>query len=163
MLKNINAILPLTTDKVSIVGSNAQSAADPNYFPDRGGINGHIGIGWGSGSTDFPYLVSPLEAFNNRFNGTTKFVSDLSTRHGGVGIVFVYADSGEAYITVDGNAGDRTNWKLWDDGDELILNAIKVFDSVIVAVTSPGPVDMTRWIDKVEAVVFTTFLGQGAL
>jgi hypothetical protein len=34
-------------------------------------------------------------------------------------IVFVNADSGEGYINVDGNEGDRNNLTLWKNGDDL--------------------------------------------
>ena len=35
-------------------------------------------------------------------------------------IVFVNADSGEGYISVDGNEGDRKNLTLWKNGDDLV-------------------------------------------
>lgn len=37
-----------------------------------------------------------------------------------VAIVFSVADSGEEYITVDGNMGDRNNLSLWNNGDNLV-------------------------------------------
>ena len=37
-------------------------------------------------------------------------------------IVFVNSDSGEGYISVDGNEGDRNNLTLWKNGDTLITN-----------------------------------------
>jgi predicted heme/steroid binding protein len=38
-------------------------------------------------------------------------------------LVFVNADSGEGYITVDGNVGDGTNITLWHGGEALIAAA----------------------------------------
>ncbi len=38
-----------------------------------------------------------------------------------VAIVFSLADSGEGYITVDGNEGDRNNLTLWNNGDSLVM------------------------------------------
>lgn len=35
-------------------------------------------------------------------------------------MVFATADSGEEYITVDGNIGDRNNLSLWNNGDNLV-------------------------------------------
>lgn len=35
-------------------------------------------------------------------------------------VVSVYANSGEAYLNVDGNQGDRKDLKLWDNGDRLV-------------------------------------------
>jgi hypothetical protein len=40
----------------------------------------------------------------------------------GVAIVFVNADSGEDYITVDGNQGDRNNISVWHNGDNLVTH-----------------------------------------
>lgn len=34
--------------------------------------------------------------------------------------MFSTADSGEEYIVVDGNVGDRNNLSLWNNGDELV-------------------------------------------
>jgi beta-glucosidase len=37
-----------------------------------------------------------------------------------IAIVFVNADSGEEFITVEGHKGDRNNLGLWHDGDKLV-------------------------------------------
>ena len=41
-------------------------------------------------------------------------------------IVFVNSDSGEGYINVDGNEGDRNNLTLWKNGDILITNVSSI-------------------------------------
>jgi len=75
-------------------------------------------MGWGSGTVDFPYLIDPLSAIRTRASsdGTTVTVasSDSDTNAAksaatgkDVAIVFITADSGEGYITVEGNQGDR--------------------------------------------------------
>lgn len=38
----------------------------PNGFSDRGGDDGILAMGWGSGTANFPYLISPLEAIQAR-------------------------------------------------------------------------------------------------
>lgn len=38
----------------------------PNGFSDRGGDDGVLAMGWGSGSADFPYLIDPLSAIQPR-------------------------------------------------------------------------------------------------
>jgi beta-glucosidase len=35
-------------------------------------------------------------------------------------IVFITADSGEGYITVEGNAGDRNNLDPWHSGYDIV-------------------------------------------
>jgi beta-glucosidase len=75
-------------------------------------------MGWGSGTTQFPYLVDPLSAITACANtdGTTissslkdsDLVTAASTARGkDVAMVFINADSGEGYLTVEGNQGDR--------------------------------------------------------
>ena len=67
-------------------------------------------MGWGSGTTEFPYLVDPLSAISSHAaaDGTTVRTSisnsDLaaaSATAAGVEVAFVFvnADSGEGYIT----------------------------------------------------------------
>jgi beta-glucosidase len=38
-----------------------------------------------------------------------------------VAFVFANADSGEGYIAVEGNFGDRINLNLWHNGDKLVM------------------------------------------
>jgi beta-glucosidase len=75
-------------------------------------------MGWGSGTTQFPYLVDPLSAITAcaSTDGTTiskslkdsDLVTAASTARGkDVAMVFINADSGEDYLTVEGNQGDR--------------------------------------------------------
>lgn len=119
LLKN-NGALPLNKPRsVVIVGNDAGPAImGPNGFGDRGGDDGILAMGWGSGTANFPYLISPLEAIQSRarkdrssvnwylnnwdLNGVTSVVQQQE-----VALVFVNADSGEQYLTVDGNEGDR--------------------------------------------------------
>ncbi|KAJ6524599.1 glycoside hydrolase superfamily [Mycena vulgaris] len=66
-------------------------------------------------------------------------------------LVFVNADSGEGYIPVDGNVGDRTNITLWHGGEALIAATAAVCANTIVA-----------WIDhpNVTAVLHAGLPGQ---
>lgn len=38
----------------------------PNGFADRGGDDGILAMGWGSGTANFPYLIDPLSAIQER-------------------------------------------------------------------------------------------------
>lgn len=69
-------------------------------------------------TADFPYLIDPLAAIKSRSStdGTTitQSLNDNDTTAAktaatgkDVAIVFITADSGEGYLTVEGNAGDR--------------------------------------------------------
>lgn len=63
-------------------------------------------------------------------------------------LVFVNADSGEGYINVDGNAGDRNNLTLWHGGEALISNVASVCANTIVVQHVVGPVLVESWIDN---------------
>jgi beta-glucosidase len=74
-----------------------------------------------SRTADFPYLVDPLSAITNRSksDGTTisSSLSDTDLNAAmtaalgkDAALVFISADSGEGYITVEGNAGDRYDY-----------------------------------------------------
>ena len=69
-------------------------------------------------TAEFPYLITPLDAIKSRSSADGTVVtstlsdSDLNAATSvatgkDVAIVFIAADSGEGYITVEGNAGDR--------------------------------------------------------
>ena len=68
LLKNEGNALPLRKPRsIVIIGDVAGPALHgPNGFSDRGGDDGVLGMGWGSGTAQFPYLVSPLEAIQAR-------------------------------------------------------------------------------------------------
>ena len=40
-----------------------------------------------------------------------------------IAMVFVNANSGEEFITVEGHKGDRNHLNLWHDGDRLVIIA----------------------------------------
>ncbi|KAG1315549.1 hypothetical protein G6F60_008026 [Rhizopus arrhizus] len=78
-----------------------------------------------------------------------------------VAFVFSNSDSGEQYITVDGNVGDRNNLSLWHNGDNLINAVADANKNTVVVIHSVGPVLMP-WIDhpNIKAVVWPGLPGQ---
>lgn len=64
VLKNERGALPLhRPKKLALLGSGAGPAYQgANFYSDRGGVDGVLGTGWGSGSAEYAYLVSPYEA-----------------------------------------------------------------------------------------------------
>ena len=68
LLKNTNNTLPLTGKEkfTAVFGSDAGSNPyGPNGCSDRGCDNGTLAMAWGSGSANFPYLVTPETAIQN--------------------------------------------------------------------------------------------------
>ncbi|ODO05536.1 hypothetical protein I350_04587 [Cryptococcus amylolentus CBS 6273] len=175
LLKNDNNALPLSTPRsVALIGSDLAPPTDgANGFTDRGGIGGHTAMGWGSGSAEFPYLVDPLSAISQRAREggaiINSYLDDWNTQNASywasgaeVAIVGVHALSGEEYITVDGNDGDRNNLTLWTNGDNLVQAVASTNNNTIVVVHSPGPIIVESWIDhpNVTAVLWAGLPGQ---
>lgn len=123
LLKNVNGALPLTGKEplTAVFGYDAGGNPDgPNSCSDRGCDNGTLGMAWGSGSTDFTYLVTPDTAIQNEVlsqggsyesvlnNYGLDYIGQLAHRSN-VSIVFANSDAGEWYLQVDGNLGERNN------------------------------------------------------
>ena len=154
LLKNTNNALPLTGKEklTGVFGNDAGSnPAGPNGCANRGCDNGTLAMGWGSGTAEFPYLVTPETALQNEVVSnlgnfqsiTDNFAADqiqaLATA-ASVAIVFANADGGEGFISVDGNDGDRKNLTLWQGGDTLIRNVSALCNNTIVVLHTIGPV-----------------------
>ncbi|OJA09073.1 hypothetical protein AZE42_06761 [Rhizopogon vesiculosus] len=177
LLKNENGALPLNKPRnLVLFGSDAgPGKSGPNEFSDQGGSDGILAMGWGSGTADFPYLISPLEGIQERArqDGSSVFwdFDDWNTALASnmafgqaVAVVFIDSDSGEDYITVDGNQGDRNNLTAWHNGDNLVLAVAAQNNNTIVVVNSVGPLIVEPWIEhpNVTAVVWAGIQGQEA-
>lgn len=172
LLKNTNNTLPLrAAGSVAVFGSAAAANPDGiNACSDKGCNKGTLTMGWGSGSADLPYLDSPITALRQRSPNVTEYLTDnfpsnIPTNED-VALVFITADSGENYITVEGNPGDRTSAGLyaWHNGDELVKKAAEAYSSVVVILQTVGPILMEEWHDlpTVKAIVFQHLPGQEA-
>ncbi|KAH9922145.1 beta-glucosidase [Amylocystis lapponica] len=178
LLKNTRNALPLKAPR-SLASSVRSDASDaplgPNGYIDRGGDDGVLAMGWGSGSCQFPYLISPADAIQDRArvdgSSVTWYYDDWNTTGAAdavvdldVAIVFANADSGEGYITVDGNLGDRNNLTLWNNADALIQAVAAQNNNTIVVVHSVGPSILEAWIEhpNVTALIWANIPGQEA-
>ncbi|KAL1938113.1 hypothetical protein VTO73DRAFT_11942 [Trametes versicolor] len=179
LLKNTDSALPLKKPRsIALIGNDAgPSSRGPNGFTDRGGDDGILAMGWGSGSAQFPYLISPLEAIQARarkdssgsqvswfLNNWDLAGAQATALDQDVALVFVNADAGEGYITVDGNEGDRKNLTLWDNAEALIEAVASVNRNTVVVAHSVGPAIIESWIDNpnITAVVWAGLPGQEA-
>ncbi|KAK7681535.1 hypothetical protein QCA50_015267 [Cerrena zonata] len=175
LLKNEKNALPLKKPKnIVLIGNDAGPALrGPNNFLDRSGDDGVLAVGWGSGTNQFPYLITPLEAIQARArqdrSGVSWFLDDFDTAGAAnasvgqeVALVFVNTDSGEEYLIVDGNEGDRKNLTLWHNGEDLIQAVASKNKNTIVIAHSVGAVIMESWIDhpNITAVVWAGLAGQ---
>ncbi|KAH7924395.1 family 3 glycoside hydrolase [Leucogyrophana mollusca] len=178
LLKNERGVLPLDKPKTLVlVGSDAgPPTSGPNEYVDQGGDpSGILAVGWGSATDNFTYLISPYEAIQARAREDQTSVSwnfndwDLDAAGNDVigkevAIVFVISDSGEGYITVDGNAGDRQNLTAWHQGDDLILAVAAQNNNTIVVTNSVGPMIIEPWVEhpNVTAIVWASLGGNEA-
>jgi beta-glucosidase len=176
LLKNQEGLLPLNKPAtLAIVGDDARDhPLGPNACPERGCLNGTLAMGYGSGTAEFPYLVSPLTALQLQVqaDNTTliKAVTsnwDLDAARAAaaaadVAIVFAAATAGENFITIDGNAGDRNNLTLWANGDALIRAVAGVNPNTVVVLHTPGPViiDYAEQHPNVSAILWAGLPGQ---
>ncbi|KAF7358310.1 Beta-glucosidase [Mycena venus] len=179
LLKNTNKALPLAVTnikRIAILGSDAGPNPDgANACSDRGCSQGTMAMGWGSGTANFPYLIDPLQAITSHIQSIdptvvidsvlndfdlaqVRTVSSLADTC----LVFASADSGEGYINVGGNQGDRNNITLWHGGDALISTTAASCANTIVVQHTVGPVTMEAWIDhpNVTAVLYAGVPGQ---
>lgn len=174
LLKNANNILPLKKpSSIAVIGTDAQTnPSGANACNDRGCDTGTLAMGWGSGTCQFPYLTDPLSAIQTQASadGTTitRSLSDTASsgataaQNAQYAIVFVNSDSGEGYITVEGNGGDRLNLDPWHSGNALVQAVAAVNTRTIVVVHSVGPVILESILAQpnVQAVVWAGLPGQ---
>ncbi|KAI9270672.1 glycoside hydrolase superfamily [Phascolomyces articulosus] len=176
LLKNEDNILPLKQDsinKLAIIGSDA--GPDPeglNKCQDGSCSRGTLTQGWGSGSCYLPYLVTPLDGITDRADDSIEITSTLDdwdlenaakiAADADIAFVFAKSDSGEMYIVVDDNPGDRNNLTLWYNGENLIKAVADANDNTVVVIHSVGPIDMSSWIDhpNIKAIVWPGLPGQ---
>ncbi|KAH8591260.1 putative beta-glucosidase L [Bisporella sp. PMI_857] len=176
LLKNTDNVLPLRRPKsIAIIGSSAiNNPKGINSCQDMGCNQGTLTMGWGSGSATLPYVSAPLDAISARAKqeGTTITSSTTDTSSSGAAtaqkadfaLVFITADSGEAYITVEGHAGDRNNLDAWHSGADLVKAIAAVNKNTIVVVHSTGPILLESFVQlsNVKAIVWAGLPGQEA-
>ncbi|KAI1413972.1 glycoside hydrolase family 3 protein [Hypoxylon sp. FL1857] len=168
LLKNEGNILPLKKPgKLGLVGSAAVvNPQGMNSCTDQGCNTGALGMGWGSGTASYAYFSAPADAIRTRAqaDGTQISLSssDSTSSVGSavndadIAIVFITSDSGEGYITVENNVGDRNNLDPWHNGNDLVKAVAAANKNVIVVVHSVGPVILETILAQpnVKAIVW---------
>ncbi|KAF7300310.1 Fn3-like domain-containing protein [Mycena chlorophos] len=174
LLKNTGS-LPLSVKKLKRVGVFGSDAAPRPAGPnscqdgtsDKGCDEGTLAMGWGSGTANFPYLIDPFAAISQHiysidptvviegvlldyaFAANAPVASNADTC-----LVFVNADSGEGYLNISGNAGDRNNITLWHGGEALIENVASQCENTIVVQHAVGAIIVESWIDHPNVTAY---------
>ncbi|PBP20711.1 beta-glucosidase [Diplocarpon rosae] len=174
LLKN-NGALPLRTPKsVAVIGEDAHdNPGGPNSCPEKGCNIGTLAVGWGSGVADFPYLISPNTALKAQAAADGTAYANVSSNYDfaavtnalngtDAAIVFANANSGEGYLTLDGNVGDRNNLTLWRNGDALISHVASIHPNTIVVLHTVGAVLVEEYKNhpNITALVWAGLPGQ---
>lgn len=182
LLKNVDNTLPFSRSvikphgkyKVGIYGEDAGPGKGPNVCPDRGCNQGTLASGWGSGTVNFPYLVTPWEALRSAWPAETVDVRGYLTNNIAIQdladqdlcLVFANSDGGEGFIRSDGIGGDRNDLFLQRNGTQLVEGVARHCGGgrgrTVVVVHSVGPVVLDPWVDLagVHAVVYANLPGQ---
>ena len=165
LLRNQGGILPLkNASSIAVIGSGAVKGDHANNVcVDKGCNDGALGMGWGSGSVEYPYFVAPYDAIKEFVPGEVTLSESDDPSQGAsaasgkdVALVFITADSGEGYITVEDNVGDRKNLDPWHGGNDLVKAVAEANDNVVVVVHSTGPIILSEILalPSVKAVVW---------
>ncbi|KAJ3402866.1 hypothetical protein CcCBS67573_g00717 [Chytriomyces confervae] len=166
LVKDDRRILPLKTAsnlKLGIIGEDARLPRILNVEPGTAG--GTLAHGTGSGTCEFPYIISPLEGITMRAK-KQKGLQVLSytenqdiaparkvAQEADIAIVFQQANSGEGW--------DRKDLKLWAGGDDVIQAVADANKNTIVVLHTVGAVEMP-WINhpNISAVIYGLVPGQ---
>ncbi|KAI2782206.1 glycoside hydrolase family 3 protein [Daldinia loculata] len=177
---NSNKTIPRDSPfQIAIFGEDAGPGDGPNHCPDRGCNQGTLASGWGSGSVEFPYLVTPAEALTKNWEDDegVKVSTYLTNKppfekqpeilqDAQLCIVFANADSGEGFKVWEGVKGDRPDLFLQKGGDDLITRVAQGCHGgtgdVLVVIHTVGPVLVEKWIDlpNIKAVLLANLPGQ---
>ena len=191
LLKN-DGILPLNKDNIHSIAVIGNDAFERDCLPDglpqclnvtNAVINGHVPLGYGSGVTNFGYLVTPYEGIKKlaeKYNIEVKASGKLNyikegdknvdaeeditngkavAQNSDVAIVFAKATSGEEFVVLKQSIGDRKDLDLWYKANDLIEEITKIENKkIIVVINAPATVNLP-WLDKVNAVIFSGFPG----
>ncbi|KAF2719439.1 glycoside hydrolase family 3 protein [Polychaeton citri CBS 116435] len=186
LVKNDDHVFPLSRNgsgivsgsggkvKIGIFGEDAFSTSrGPNQCPDRSCNEGTLASGWGSGSVEFPYLISPAEALEREFDlqtvelttATTNKEAHIDSTATGqdLCLVFINSDAGEGYLKWRDVKGDRNDLYPQKGGDDLVKSVGgSCGGNTVVVLHTVGPTILERWIDipGVKAVLIAHLPGQ---
>lgn len=163
--------------RVIIVGDDAGPGRGLNACKDRGCNEGTLAVGWGSGASEFPYLVDPFSALKGRFNKdkvtvTGHLANDVTEelraqlKEQDLCLVFANSDAGEGFLSWNGIRGDRNDLNLQKGGDELIRavaqNCGGGRGDTVVVIHAVGPVIVEAWADLpgVKAIILANLPGE---
>ncbi len=162
LLKNTDNILPIQSGSVVVTDAPYPTPTDGVRFafpPMGGGGSAYV-------TTDFAPRATFAE-LADRLQGKPVCVKNASHRWlPSVESAGYKADTVVLCVgthrTVESEEFDRDTLRLHPSQEEMILNVAKVNPNVVVVVYAGSAIDMRAWADKVKAIVFAGYLGEGA-
>ena len=165
LLKNENGLLPIKAKKITVLGELSES---PSY---AGGGSAEVVIE----KKRIKSLVQCIQEINPETEiYYEKLYSRENCTHRTAGVRVFNEPKGlslaydsELTILIVGDtfseeteSMDRTSIKLNAHLEKLICNVAQKTKKLVVVVEAGSAIDMTAWIDKVQAVVYTGFAGE---
>lgn len=155
LLKNEDNILPIKSGKVAVCGNQ--------------GITPNLG-GGGSALVKTDFKQDYLSNYLNEIGGATyswaknHIISEMSFAHKPDAYIKAY-ENDKVIICVSGEyereGQDRTTIKLSSYLEQTIIELAEINPNVIVCLYSGSAIDMSAWVDKVKAVVWVGYAGEG--
>lgn len=157
LLKNEDNILPIKGGKVLVTGL------------------GHDCPPGGGGSSLVPPATPPKSlssALTERLGDNGSIINDNSIfRYSGKvmrgnHVPFVAYDADTVVFTIGNDHTieyeecDRTSLKLSQAAEEMLIAASKANKNIVVVLNTGSAIDMSAWVDKVKAVLYTGFAGE---
>ena len=194
LLKNENNILPLKNlsgKTIAIIGNDAKESicireADCSCKSLFNFIyQGHMALGYGSGTTYFNYTTDPLSSITARaekegikiissveigvgtetIEGRTVIVgkdeienAKKAAEQADLSIIFINADSGEQYINLEKSVGDRYDLEAWHAGNELVQAVLDTYENTtksVIVVINSPGPVNLPWLDKIKGLIFS--------
>ncbi len=166
LLKNEDGVLPLKNPKrLAVIGQQAR-------YPEVGG-GGSSDMSAKHGY-DIPFLDRLLKQeypdCSVRFIGAYKILPHLGFNNREWLEKIAIRDAYESEYSIvcvgdnrvlESEGYDRQSLKLPLVHENLVKHICEVNPNVIVIVTAGSAIDMTAWIDKAKAVIYTSFGGEG--
>ncbi|KAJ3762290.1 beta-D-xylosidase/beta-D-glucosidase [Lentinula raphanica] len=179
LLKNTGSLPLKHPQRIAVLGNDAtdnvlgpNACGTGNSACDVSNLNGTLSTGGGSGAAIAPYIVTPLDALQQRAiedNAEIAAVVANSTTTIGAedAIASLLPDADVTLVFLNrysAEGADIPNFDIAGDGDNLMDLAVTYSSNVVVVIHTTGVVDIEKWADNpnVTAILVAYLPGQEA-
>ncbi|KAJ3820829.1 beta-D-xylosidase/beta-D-glucosidase [Lentinula raphanica] len=179
LLKNTGSLPLKHPQRIAVLGNDAtdnvlgpNACGTGNSACDVSNLNGTLSTGGGSGAAIAPYIVTPLDALQQRAiedNAEIAAIVANSTTTIGAedAIASLLPDADVTLVFLNrysAEGADIPNFDIAGDGDNLMDLAVTYSSNVVVVIHTTGVVDIEKWADNpnVTAILVAYLPGQEA-